>query len=280
MDAVKEFCLYWKECWSWSMYFLWDILWDQKSFLLLIVGWAGLVLKNWNQLGWKSAGWKLMKRATLAMQALRWPAIVVLGVFALLLLFVAPAQKYRELQARQMANVAALEKNTVDLAEKDAEIIRLTQRERTLEAETHAAGKGISQLQKLAKERDERLGELKARLDKRAAIESIVKTVIAFKVRGDQLQERAWHCVTKEKPQIEKDYIQWLNEVRSYLSTLEDTSYLSDFNDESQHPAPMVPPKCIGPDKAGGWQLWDAIKWNVSKVHGIITTLRSFIGKA
>jgi hypothetical protein len=93
-----EFAQYWSGSVVWSADLLWSSLWDQRTFLILVILWVALVFKDWNRIGWTSAGWKFLERGILAVKALIWPAIVLAIIFAFLVLLVAPAQKYRELE--------------------------------------------------------------------------------------------------------------------------------------------------------------------------------------
>jgi hypothetical protein len=71
---------------------------DQKRFFVFLIIWVALVLKDWNRIGWASAGWKFLERGILAVKALFWPAVVLAGLLGIMVLFVAPTQKYQELE--------------------------------------------------------------------------------------------------------------------------------------------------------------------------------------
>ena len=90
---------YWGNCATWSVGFLWDHLADSRAISILGIVWLGLILKSWHALGWRAAGLQLMVRAGLAIEALKWPAIVLAIIFLFIFLFIAPAQKENTLQA-------------------------------------------------------------------------------------------------------------------------------------------------------------------------------------
>ena len=96
-DSVRQF---WGECFIWAGDILWGTLWDPTAFTILVVLWIGLVLKNWNHFGWVHAGWMLFERVWLAMKALLWPAVGLAIVFVFIAVVIAPAIKYRDLEAK------------------------------------------------------------------------------------------------------------------------------------------------------------------------------------
>jgi hypothetical protein len=265
MVAVFQFLDYLSECAQWSAEILWNSLWDQKTFVIFLLFWIVPVFKSWRQLGWKSAGFKFLQRGIMAMKALRWPAMLLVGVFGVLLILVAPAYKFFDMKnfyiAEQSKVTDLQSKISIKEADLDSANTLLVERRQAIDQLQEANEKLQSENQALRGLSSSKKSQDLERKKHRDAREQLAHYIEL----GEELKQRCREG--EEITQLMKDGDLWAQRVATYLVAKFDSSYFVQF----KHP-PQAPP--IG--HAGMSQKHDNLWINIDRHVGV---LRKFISE-
>jgi hypothetical protein len=239
-----QFFQYWKECTLWAAEAIWNNLWDGKTFIVFLFFWVIPLVKKCNDLGWAPATWMFFERALAAVKALLWPAIVLAAVFVFLIFFVAPIQKYKELQAQyQLLRDESTKPQPVVKDEESRKIIddlrqklngrdiEIQELKRLHDRAEDAANRKASENAAL----NNKLRDLQSKMDDKARRKAIREQLGQFLEEGEVLLRR---CLTQVKdPPPVKEADEWLNKTYTYLKLELGSSEATQF----LHP-PLGPP--------------------------------------
>ncbi|MEO6111875.1 MAG: hypothetical protein ABIQ24_08610 [Nitrospiraceae bacterium] len=231
---LTEFAQYWVESFLWSVDLLWRSLWDQQTFFAFLVLWVALVLKEWNRIGWASASWKFLERGISAVKALFWPAIVLAGVLVIIVLFVAPARKYHELETKYQGLSSESTKPPKVIQDEDSMKtigdLRQQLNERNIE---------IQELKRLKDKAEEtasrsasdnaalnnKLRDLQGKLADKVARQTHREKLAAFLDTGEAIKTKCFSGLDTPR----KEAVEWHDQILSYLKMTMDSSHVIRF---------------------------------------------------
>lgn len=227
-DQISLFIKYWSDGFQWSLQLVLDSLWDVRGILIFLIIWLGIVAKKWYDLGWKDAGVAVVVRVILAMKALLWPALVLAVIFVFILLFVAPATRYKRLDnlhtEAQVRILGLQEQIDMKAAELEDSKKLLDERRQTIEQLQEANERLQDDYQKLFKGVRSRKAE---ELDKAARKARADKLALFFH-DGETIKKK---CFVGLSDSPQKDFGDWQNQVMGYLKAEMDSSHLIIFAD-------------------------------------------------
>ncbi len=227
-DQISLFLKYWNDCFLWSLQLVLDSLWDFRGILIFLLLWLGIVAKKWYDLGWKDAGMAVVVRISLAAKALLWPSLVLAGIFVFILLLVAPATRYKQLDVlHRDAQVRIVEiQEQIDIKATELEDSKklLDERRQTIEQLQEANERLQDDYQKVLKGVRGRKAE---EFDK-AARKTRADKIALFFHDGETIKKK---CLVGLSDSPQKDFGDWQNQVMGYLKAEMDSSHLIIFAD-------------------------------------------------
>lgn len=274
-DSVLQF---WTECFIWARDILWEVLWDPTAFVILLVVWLGLVLKNWHQLGWVHAGWMLFERIWLAMKALLWPAVVLVIILLVITMVIAPAIKYRDLETEYQK--LSKQSTTPHPVVKDEESIKtigelrqqlnernfdIQELKRLIDKAEQTASRSASDNAAL----NNKLRDLQGKLADKVTRQTHMEKLAAFLDTGDAIKRKCFSG--SDVPRNEA--VEWHDQVLNYLKTTMDSAHVIRFKNTRE---PDARSRYILPD---GKPVARACNDNAQDVELKLQVLRDFLSE-